>query len=455
MLPNWKKPHVRLTVQSLLAFLFLLIGTSRSKEGGKSCSAGLTKTRYAISSIQSETIMQKSCRAFSSGDGDLVDVVVPFMGESITDGTLATFLKKPGDRVAADEPIAQIETDKVTIDVVSPQDGVIQEYVAKEGDTVEPGVIIAVISKSAEGVAPAEKKSEKAASKPSPPAEAVKENEPKAKVEASLAVEKPKAPAPPPPKRTATEPVLPPKERERRVPMSMTRLGKRLTTFNEVDMMLLLVSEFVKIKEECDSCFYVKLFGLVVPVVRDADKMNFAEIEQRRQLMGPYQLMKWLEAHLQYPTVVFYGSLLSTPIINPPQVSGYKQNMYTLAHACKGVPYGCDLLVLLLTRKRTLYSLGYRSGFYVTQMFSSNKNGSLSSTVPSKHYAIPNWPQPPSVFGWNQRPLPPAALMVASPHYQNPARLRFPQAKDETNMFEGKKSNQNSNAEPYRVLELG
>ncbi|KAK9025699.1 hypothetical protein V6N11_038557 [Hibiscus sabdariffa] len=423
MLPNWKKPHVRLTVQSLLAFLFLLIGTSRSKEGG--CSAGLTKTRYAISSIQSETIMQKSCRAFSSGDGDLVDVVVPFMGESITDGTLATFLKKPGDRVAADEPIAQIETDKVTIDVVSPQDGVIQEYVAKEGDTVEPGVIIAVISKSAEGVAPAEKKSEKAASKPSPPAEAVKENEPKAKVEASLAVEKPKAPAPPPPKRTATEPVLPPKERERRI------------------------------KEECDSCFYVKLFGLVVPVVRDADKMNFAEIEQRRQLMGPYQLMKWLEAHLQYPTVVFYGSLLSTPIINPPQVSGYKQNMYTLAHACKGVPYGCDLLVLLLTRKRTLYSLGYRSGFYVTQMFSSNKNGSLSSTVPSKHYAIPNWPQPPSVFGWNQRPLPPAALMVASPHYQNPARLRFPQAKDETNMFEGKKSNQNSNAEPYRVLELG
>ena len=85
---------------------------------------------------------------------------------------------------------------------------------------MEPGITIAVISKSAEGLAPAdpaEKKSEKAASKPSPPAETVKEDKPKAKVEASPAVEKPKASSPSPPKRTATEPILPPKERERRV----------------------------------------------------------------------------------------------------------------------------------------------------------------------------------------------------------------------------------------------
>ncbi|XVF03828.1 hypothetical protein REPUB_Repub05bG0026300 [Reevesia pubescens] len=347
------------------------------------CSAGLTKTRDIISTIQSEAIIQKSCRAFSSGDGDLVDAVVPFMGESITDGTLATFLKKPGDRVAADEPIAQIETDKVTIDVVSPQDGVIQEYVAKEGDTVEPGIKIAVISKSAEGVAPAapsEKKSEKAASKPSPPAETVKEDKPKAKVEASPAAEKPKSPSPPPPKRTATEPILPPKERERRVPM--TRLRKRvatrlkdsqntfalLTTFNEVDMTNLMklrsdykdafvekhgvklgfMSGFVKAAVSAlqhqpivnavidgDDIIYRDYIdisiavgtpkGLVVPVVRDADMMNFAEIEKtinnlaKKASDGTISIDEMAGGSFTISNGGVYGSLLSTPIINPPQ----------------------------------------------------------------------------------------------------------------------------------------
>ncbi|KAF3787978.1 Dihydrolipoyllysine-residue succinyltransferase component of 2-oxoglutarate dehydrogenase complex 2 [Nymphaea thermarum] len=91
--------------------------------------------------------------------GDLVDAVVPFMGESITDGTLATFLKKPGDKVEVDETIAQIETDKVTIDVASPEAGIIQRFVAKEGDTVVPGTKVAIISKSgiADSDAPASK----------------------------------------------------------------------------------------------------------------------------------------------------------------------------------------------------------------------------------------------------------------------------------------------------------
>lgn len=89
------------------------------------------------------------------------------MGESISDGTLAKLLKNPGDKVEVDEPIAQIETDKVTIDVTSPEAGVIQKFVAKEGDTVEPGFKVAIISKSGEGVesvdhvAPSEKPSEK------------------------------------------------------------------------------------------------------------------------------------------------------------------------------------------------------------------------------------------------------------------------------------------------------
>ena len=82
------------------------------------------------------------------------------------------------------------------------------QFVAKEGDTVEPGTKIAIISKSAEGVAPvapSEKASEKAVLQPSPPSEKSEEKQ------------KPKAPSTPPPKRSATEPQLPPKERERRV----------------------------------------------------------------------------------------------------------------------------------------------------------------------------------------------------------------------------------------------
>ncbi|XP_047058345.1 dihydrolipoyllysine-residue succinyltransferase component of 2-oxoglutarate dehydrogenase complex 1, mitochondrial-like [Lolium rigidum] len=67
-------------------------------------------------------------RSFASDSGEKFEAVVPFMGESVSDGTLATFLKKPGDRVEADEAIAQIETDKVTIDVSSPEAGVLETY---------------------------------------------------------------------------------------------------------------------------------------------------------------------------------------------------------------------------------------------------------------------------------------------------------------------------------------
>ena len=93
------------------------------------------------------------------------------------------------------------------------------QFVAKEGDTVEPGTKIAIISKSAEGVAPvapSEKASEKAVLQPSPPSEKSEEKQ-KPKVETAPVTAKPKAPSTPPPKRSATEPQLPPKERERRV----------------------------------------------------------------------------------------------------------------------------------------------------------------------------------------------------------------------------------------------
>src|SRR4029078_2098260 len=72
-------------------------------------------------------------------------VEVPALGESITEGTLAQWLKKPGDAVAADEPIASLETDKVSVEVPAPLDGVLSEQLAQEGDTVAVGAVIARI----------------------------------------------------------------------------------------------------------------------------------------------------------------------------------------------------------------------------------------------------------------------------------------------------------------------
>ena len=77
------------------------------------------------------------------------DVQVPALGESITEGTLAQWLKKPGEAVAADEPIASLETDKVSVEVPSPIAGVLTEQLVQEGDTVAVGAPIARIDQSA------------------------------------------------------------------------------------------------------------------------------------------------------------------------------------------------------------------------------------------------------------------------------------------------------------------
>ena len=76
------------------------------------------------------------------------DVKVPTLGESITEATLGTWLKQPGDPVAADEPIASLETDKVSVDVPSPVAGTFGEALVKEGDTVAVGAIIARIGEA-------------------------------------------------------------------------------------------------------------------------------------------------------------------------------------------------------------------------------------------------------------------------------------------------------------------
>ncbi|XP_022880764.1 dihydrolipoyllysine-residue succinyltransferase component of 2-oxoglutarate dehydrogenase complex 1, mitochondrial-like [Olea europaea var. sylvestris] len=364
------------------------------------CSTSLRPTRAVVTNLPQDINVQIWSRSFSSNsEGDLVDAVVPHMGESITDGTLAAFLKKPGDRVAVDEPIAQVETDKVTIDVNSPEAGVIREFVAKEGDTVEPGTKIAVISKSAEGVthvAPSdEKSSEKAAPLPSPPAEE-KKQEPKPKVETAPVTEKPKETSPPKP--SATEPQLPPKDRERRVSIIFLLLGSTVD-LNQVllirylwhqrvhsaclhwcmifdlwacsqacyrtNLMKLrsdykdafvekhgvklgLMSGFVKAAVSAlqnqpivnavidgDDIIYRDYIdisiavgtpkGLVVPVLRDAGRMNFAEVEKeintlaKKATDGTISIDEMAGGTFTISNGGVYGSLLSTPIINPPQ----------------------------------------------------------------------------------------------------------------------------------------
>src|SRR5512133_1353775 len=83
------------------------------------------------------------------------DVQVPTLGESITEGTLAQWLKQPGEAVAEDEPIASLETDKVSVEVPSPIAGVLTEQLVKEGDTVAVGAAIARIDEGATAAASA------------------------------------------------------------------------------------------------------------------------------------------------------------------------------------------------------------------------------------------------------------------------------------------------------------
>src|SRR5689334_22795263 len=103
----------------------------------------------------------------------MTDVQVPVLGESITEGTLAQWLKKPGEAVKADEPIASLETDKVTVEVPAPVAGVLSEQLVQEGDTVAVGSLIARIDESAAAGAapPAAEAAAAATTNPAGPAE--------------------------------------------------------------------------------------------------------------------------------------------------------------------------------------------------------------------------------------------------------------------------------------------
>ena len=89
----------------------------------------------------------------TAAGGASVDVQVPSMGESVAEGTMGTLLKQVGDAVSKDETIAEIETDKVALEVPSSADGVIAEWLVAEGDSVTPGAVIARVTSGAGGTA--------------------------------------------------------------------------------------------------------------------------------------------------------------------------------------------------------------------------------------------------------------------------------------------------------------
>jgi len=303
--------------------------------------------------------------AAAAAGGKAETVVVPSMGDSISEGTIAALLVQPGDAVAADQVLAQIETDKVTIDVRAPAAGVLQSFAVAQGATVTVGQPIALVLAGAAAAAP-----------PPPPTAAKKAAAPQPAAAAAAA-------APPPPKAAAAAPApapAPGARVERRVPM--TRLRKRvaerlkgaqntyamLSTFNEADMsgLMALRSDFKDaflerhgVKLGFMSAFvrasvsalravpavngvidgddvvyrdYVDISvavgtpkGLVVPVLRGCDAMSFADVEKaigalgRKARDGTLSMDEMAGGTFTISNGGVYGSLLSTPIINSPQ----------------------------------------------------------------------------------------------------------------------------------------
>ncbi len=348
-----------------------------------------------------------------------IEVRVPTLGESVTEATIASWFKQPGEAVAADEMLCELETDKVTIEVPAPVAGVLGDHVAKAGDTVgvngllgtiEEGAaaapdIVASAAPAAKAEAPAPAAAAAVAPAPAPAKDV--EDAPSAKklmAEAGLAAGQVQgtgrdgrvmkedvlnavaaaaaAPAPAPvPAAAPRAPVVADDEaREKRVRMTRLRqtIARRLkeaqntaailTTFNEVDMGAIMelrneykalfekkhgvklgfmsffvtacchaLKEIPSVNAEIDDTDLVyKNYchigvavgtpaGLVVPVVRDADAMGFAEIEKTIAELGARARDGKLSmADMQGGTFTIsnggvYGSLLSSPILNPPQ----------------------------------------------------------------------------------------------------------------------------------------
>ncbi len=339
-------------------------------------------------------------------EGDAIDIVVPVLGESLTEGTVANWLKSLGDAVVLDEPLLELETDKVTIEVNAGISGNLIEILANVGDEVEVGAVLGRLGSSGRIVKPVltvsepEKIVPSANTQMSPAVRKIMEDQgyDATKIPATgkdgrltkgdvLAFQKVDGrsiasdPAPLTVDAARVQiPSLPAGPREERV--KMTRLRKviagrlkeaqntaaMLTTFNEVDMSAVMeartefqekfekihgvrlgfMSYFVKaaivaLKEfpavnaeiQGDEIVYKNYYnigvavgtptGLVVPVLKNADQMSFADIEKnikdfgRRARDGQLSVDEMTGGSFTITNGGIYGSMLSTPIINAPQ----------------------------------------------------------------------------------------------------------------------------------------
>ncbi|KAE8546771.1 2-oxoglutarate dehydrogenase complex dihydrolipoyllysine-residue succinyltransferase [Marinobacter nauticus] len=343
------------------------------------------------------------------------EIKAPVFPESVAEGTVATWHKQPGEACSRDELIVDIETDKVVLEVVAPADGVIEEVLKNEGDTVESGEVIGKFKEGAAGESkPAESKSEAKAEAPkaeekseaasgdailSPAARKLAEEnnvDPSAvkgtgkdgrvtKEDVQNYVDSNKSSGGAPAAKPAAMPevnVAQGERAEKRVPMTRLRasIAKRLvdaqqtaamlTTFNEVNMAPIMElrkqyqDSFVKrhgIKLGFMSFFTkaateaLKRFpavnasidgndmvyhgyqdvgvavstdrGLVVPVLRDTDAMGLADIEKKiveygtKAKEGKLAIEDMTGGTFTITNGGIFGSLISTPILNPPQTA--------------------------------------------------------------------------------------------------------------------------------------
>ena len=339
------------------------------------------------------------------------EILVPTLGESVSEATVSNWLKKPGDAVAIDEPLLELETDKVTLEVNATTAGVLNQILAEAGATVAVGAVLGMIDESGSAaVAPAPTAAPapsgvpelpKAATAPgntsqSPAvAKLLAENQ---QVDAAslagsgkdgrltkgdvLAAAAAPVTAPAPALAPIAAPAAPRETGPREERVRMTRLRQTiarrlkeaqntaamLTTFNEVDMSAVMdtrkrlqddfvakhgvklgfMSFFVKavvaalkdlpaVNAEIDGSdiIYKNYFnigvavgtpsGLVVPVLRDADAMGFADIEKtiadfgKRARDGKLAMADMQGGTFTISNGGIYGSLNSTPILNTPQ----------------------------------------------------------------------------------------------------------------------------------------
>ena len=320
--------------------------------------------------------------AAAAPSSDSVDVMVPTLGESVTEATVSTWFKAVGDTVAQDEMLCELETDKVSVEVPSPAAGVLAEITAPEGSTVDASAnAIATSAPAGKDVedAPSAKKAMAAAGVSRDQVTATGRDGRVMKDDVARAVASAAAPAPAAvaPRAAVSSDDAP---REDRVKMTRLRqtIARRLkesqntaamlTTYNEVDMTEVMalrneyknlflkkhgvklgfmsfftkacvhaLNEVPEVNAEIDGTDVVyKNFvhmgiaagtptGLVVPVIRDADGMSFAGIEKAiaekgaRARDGKLSMAEMQGGTFTISNGGVYGSLMSSPILNPPQ----------------------------------------------------------------------------------------------------------------------------------------